>query len=65
MNKLLLSKCTDSIFFMIKKHWPLTDNYGHSYIFWQTEYKNQSQDRILIAVVKTLYVLAKQQPNLY
>ena len=28
VNKLYLSRCTDSIFFMIKKHWPLTDNYG-------------------------------------
>ena len=28
VNKLYLSKCIDSIFFMIKKHWPLTDNYG-------------------------------------
>ena len=28
INKLYLSKCIDSVFFMIKKHWPLTDNYG-------------------------------------
>ena len=28
VNKLYLSKCMDSIFFMIKKHCPLTDNYG-------------------------------------
>ena len=28
INKLYLSKCIDSIFFMIKKHWSLTDNYG-------------------------------------
>ena len=28
VNKLYFSKCIDSIFFMIKKHWPLTDNYG-------------------------------------
>ena len=28
VNKLCLSKCINSIFFMIKKHWPLTDDYG-------------------------------------
>ena len=28
VNKLYLSKCIDSIFLMIKKHWPLNDNYG-------------------------------------
>ena len=27
INELYLSKCID-YFFMIKKHWPLTDNYG-------------------------------------
>ena len=28
VNKLYLSKCIDSIFFMVREHWPLTDNYG-------------------------------------
>ena len=45
---------------MIKKHWPSTDNYGDfslGEIFWQTEYKNQSQNSILIVVPKTLRIL--------